>query len=424
MRKIKKVKSSRISRGFFALKTSARLLPKILSKEVNPEDILYSLMGKDIENFVQEVGTLKGSFLKASQLLSSYGEYYFPKEINLILKKVQNQSLVLDWTKIRPLLSNDILNNFEIEENAIAAASIGQVHFAKQNNTNEEVVIKVQYPGVKKAINLDILILKKLLNLSKIIPKKIIMDDIYFEIKKVLEEEMDYSKEIRKQIEYKKWIESFEGYRVPKVYENNSNDQMIMSEFISHPTLSDIGKNELPQEMRDLLGLRLLKLYFLEVFKGDYIQTDCHPGNFHFDQDGNLYVIDFGACIKFDQSVIKNYQVLIKSLFFQDRDLFFKILKDINDKNESKMIFNENDIWDYCILTTESLRSDDYDWGKTDLPDRLLAKAKDLISSVSVEKPPHNFIFLDRKLLGVFSILRKFESRINMIELCNEFLKD
>ena len=385
MKKIKQIKSSKLSRGFFALKTSARLIPKLLNKDINPEEILYSLIGKDVESFVHEVGTLKGSFLKASQLLSSYGEYYFPKEINLILKKVQNHSLVLEWNKIYPLIPESILNKYMIDESALAAASIGQVHKAIDKDSGQEVVLKIQYPGVRKAIDLDIRILKTLLNLSKVIPKKVIMDDIYHEIKNVLEEEMDYPKESEKQYQYKNWIEQFEGYKVPKVYTDITKDNLIISEYINHPTLSDLHSESLTQVKRNIIGQRILKLYFLEVFKGEYIQTDCHPGNYHFDKDNNLYIIDFGACIKFSPNTIKSYQGLIKYLFKKEKEQFFSTLEDINKSNNSGFSFNREDIWDYCQLAIEPLYSEMYDWGKTDLPDRLLKKAKNLIQSVSVD---------------------------------------
>lgn len=424
MRKIKKLKASKFSRSFFALKTSAKLLPKLLSKEISPEDILYSLIGKDIEKFVNDVGSLKGSFLKASQLLSSYGEYYFPNEINQILKKVQNQSLVLEWDKIKPHLDKKLFKKYDIQSEAMAAASIGQVHRAKNIDSGKEVVIKIQYPGVRKAIDLDILILKKLLGLSKLIPRGIVMDDIYFEIKKVLEEEMNYPKEIEKHRNYKEWIESYNGYKVPLIYDEVSAENIIISEYIKYPTLSEIDPDSLGQVDRNLVGERILRLFFLEIFKGEYIQTDCHPGNYHLDNEGNIYIIDFGAVLKYERHVILKYQTLIKSLYLKNRKNFFKTLDLINNELGSELIFDQEQIWNYCQLAISPLYADNYDWGTTDLPDRLLAKAKELISTVKIEKPPHHFIFLDRKLLGVFSILRKFESRINMLELSNEFLKD
>jgi predicted unusual protein kinase regulating ubiquinone biosynthesis (AarF/ABC1/UbiB family) len=422
---LKSIKSSKFARGVFALKTGAKIIPKLLSKDISPEELLTSLMGKDVNQFVHEVGSLKGSFLKASQLLSSYGEYYFPKEINQVLKKVQNQSLTLSWQKINPLIPNKLKNELLIEEIPIAAASIGQVHKAFIKNSNKDVVLKIQYPGIKKAIQLDILILRNLIGLIKIIPNEINMDDIYEEIKKVLEEEMNYELEAKKQIEYSDWIKNIAGYKVPKIYLDYSDDQLIVSEYIKYPTLSELDADQLSQDLRNQIGERILYLFFSEVFKGRYIQTDCHPGNYHFDINNlELYIIDFGALIEFDEEILKHYQNVILNLYLKKKSNFFKTLKNINELNNSSFEFDEDDLWEYCQLAISPLRSDIYDWGSTDLPDQLLTKAKSMIKKIKVNKPPHQFIFLDRKLLGVFSILRKYNSKVNMQSIVAEFIKE
>jgi len=151
MKLIKKLKNNKFQRSYFALKTISKAIPGMISNETTPERLLKSLMGNNIEKFLDEVGALKGSLLKAAQLISSYGEYYFPSELNEILRRLLSQNHYLSWDQIYKHIPKSFLNDLEIEETPIAAASIGQVHRAKILKTGEQIVLKIRYPGVKKS---------------------------------------------------------------------------------------------------------------------------------------------------------------------------------------------------------------------------------------------------------------------------------
>ncbi len=120
---------------------------------------------------VEELGRLKGSIMKAGQMLSVYGEHFFPPEVNRILKTLQMQSRAVSWDEMAKVLvaqlGDEILSELHIDPEPLAAASMGQVYRATHKESGEVLAIKVQYPGVDKAIDSDLNTLNKI---SPIIP--------------------------------------------------------------------------------------------------------------------------------------------------------------------------------------------------------------------------------------------------------------
>lgn len=426
MKRLKGIKSSKTARALYAFKSAVKILPEVITgKDLDVENILQKLAGKNIEKFINEVGAYKGSVLKAAQILSSYGEYYFSEDINKTLRKVLSHSQFLDANVLLEQVPVEVRRKLTIDETPLAAASIGQVHRATITETGEQVVLKIQYPGIRKAISLDMKILKGLVSLLKILPKNIDMSQIYKEVQRVLEYEMDYVTELNTQSQFARIFKDQNDFYIPKVYPNLSTNTVLVSEFIDAKPLSLIDISLLSQKDRDRIGSQVMYLYFYEIFNSNYIQTDCHGGNFlirEVEGDFELVLIDFGSCLKFQDEILEEYKNLLRGIFLKDRELFIKTFKNILDKSNDNYHVDEDMIWDYCSLAASPMDSNNYDWGETNLPDLILEKSKDLISGLDIQRPPHHFIFLDRKLLGTFSILRKLKSKVDMKTLANDFL--
>lgn len=419
MKKLLQLKSSGISRGLFAAKSAARMIPSLLSRETDPRVLFRELIGSSINQFVDDVGELKGSILKAAQILSLYGEYYLPPEINEILKKVQSQGHFLGWEKVLPLIHPSILSAIEIETTPVAAASIGQVHRGKVIATGETVAVKIQYPGIRKAIDLDMRLIRTIFSMSRVLPKKINLDPIYREIRKVLIEEMDYVHEARKHAAYLELTKEIPGCSVPALYPEFCNAQVITSEFIDGIPLSSLP--DLPQEERNRMGETLFRLFLHEIFRGNLIQTDSHPGNFLY-RKGEIVLIDFGACLEYSERDLKNYRSLLIEMYRGNKESFLVSLDAIT-KDKGKYEVDRDLLWRYCELAGSPLRSESFDWGATTLPDELVPIATEMVMSASIETPPHEFIFLDRKVLGLFSLLRSLRANFNVKAIAEEYLR-
>lgn len=122
------------------------------------------------------------------------------------VEKVLKAELGVDWR-----------SNFEeFEMKPFAAASIGQVHYARTAD-GEEVAIKIQYPGVARGINSDIDNLVGIMKVWNIFPEGMFIDNVVVVAKRELAWEVDYIREAECTRAFKKLLQPYPEYYVPNV---------------------------------------------------------------------------------------------------------------------------------------------------------------------------------------------------------------
>ena len=103
---------------------------------------------------------MRGAALKLGQILSTLEEKTFPKILKDALQRARDQANFMPEEQLFETISSqlgvDWKENFEyFQAKPIAAASIGQVHYARLKN-GDHVAIKVQYPGIAHSIEADL----------------------------------------------------------------------------------------------------------------------------------------------------------------------------------------------------------------------------------------------------------------------------
>ncbi len=385
--------------------------------------------------FTNEVGQLKGSLMKAGQMLSMYGEHFFPPEVNQFLKTLQQDSPPLAWEPILDILTKELgpqkLSELEIETTSLASASMGQVHRAKIKKTGKQIVLKIQYPNVDKAIDSDLKAIKTFLNFTKVLPQDVNFDSVFDEIRSMLVLETDYQNEALMTKQYQKLLLRDDRYLIPEIIDEFSTKKIIASTYIKGLRVDDPLIQNLSQERRNRLAENFLELYFKELFEWNFIQTDPHLGNYQIllEADGSdkLILFDFGAAKQYPQSFMNNYASMIKAALNNDHtaleeaSLRLKFL-DQNDSTELKALFQK-----FCMETVEPfLLPNDarskgkldsaglYDWKQTDLPQRLSKMVFDIIKlNKPWRTPPQEILFIDRKTGGVFIFLSVLKAKLN-----------
>ena len=111
---------------------------------------------KELTNLLVELGP---AFVKAGQALSTRPDIV-PVVLLEELSELQDQLPGFDGDKAMELIEEDLSSKvneifLEIDKNPISAASLGQVHKARLKN-NEVVAVKVQRPGLREQITLDL----------------------------------------------------------------------------------------------------------------------------------------------------------------------------------------------------------------------------------------------------------------------------
>lgn len=422
MKKIKNIKKGMISRNASLAKYAFRTGLSFLKKKNDPKDILQSIIGVDAKKFVDEISYFKGSVTKAGQLISQYGEYYLSPQINEKLKLLQTSTHFLDFEKIKDQIPEKAFLDLDIHTEPLAAASIGQVHQAFHKDNNKEYVLKIQYHGIEKAIKSDLRLIKFFVDGIKMVPKGVDTTDVFNQIESVLRKEMDYERERKVLLEYKTLLND-NFYYVPKVLKKYSNKKVICLEFIDGFPLSDISYENSSREKVNKLGEKIFELFLKEIFELNLVQTDAHGGNYYVNEDlDKLFLLDFGACLDFEEEVLNFYRGFLKYSYLLDENNFFKTLENFISFSEKSLTYDRSILWEYMSLASSPLRSYHYHWGETKILDELFALGSKLRKSLKFDSVPSQFIFLDRKVMGVFTLLRKLKSEFNVDAICKKYL--
>lgn len=201
----------------------------------------------------------------------------------------------------------------------IAAASLGQVHKARLH-TGEEVVVKVQRPGLDKLFDLDFKILGRLVRVcQRYFPwtNQYDLEAIYCEFAQILYQEIDYVQEAMNADRFRYNFRDHPRIRAPKVYPKFTTKKVLTMEYLPGIKVNDRKSLEAcgisPREMNQLGICSYLK----QLLQDGFFQADPHPGNMAVSQDGCLIFYDFGMmaevkAIDRDQMIKTFFAVLRK----------------------------------------------------------------------------------------------------------------
>ncbi|XP_050204862.1 protein ACTIVITY OF BC1 COMPLEX KINASE 8, chloroplastic [Mercurialis annua] len=192
---------------------------------------------------------------------------------------------------------NNIFDRFDYEP--IAAASLGQVHRAKLKG--EEVVVKVQRPGLKDLFDIDLKNLRVIAEyLQKVDPKsdgaKRDWVAIYDECANVLYQEIDYTKEAANAELFASNFKDLEYVKVPSIYWEFTTPQVLTMEYVPGIKINKIQAIDQLGVDRKRLGRYAVESYLEQILSHGFFHADPHPGNIAVDDvnGGRLIFYDFG----------------------------------------------------------------------------------------------------------------------------------
>ena len=244
--------------------------------------------------------TLGPTFIKIGQAISTRADLLplaYIKELSKLQDHVPSFPRDIAFGIITGELNAPICELYaEIEDEPVAAASLGQVYRARLHS-GEIVAVKVQRPNLAGVINFDLAVLHQIAHFIKRFPdlnRGIDWNGTIDEFAAVIFEEMDYLQEGRNaetfQDNFRKWREVY----VPKIYWSHASPRVLTMEFIGGTkplelqTLRDRGID--PPEIVRLIS----RTYLKQLLEDGFFHADPHPGNLRVMDDGRLAFFDFG----------------------------------------------------------------------------------------------------------------------------------
>lgn len=426
----KKIPTSAFARGTKLMGLAGKIVLNEVSSRVKTWDDQNTKLQNKIgmaQDVVKTLSHLKGASMKLGQLMSMDLSQYLPPEIIKILEQLHAQVTFLPYEKIETILKKELSKKFpdlkNISEKPIAAASIGQVHRATLNG--EEVVIKVQYPGVAESIPSDIKILKLIVSqLGMFQGKKVDFTSFFEEIESVLVKEADYRHELKMHELYR---EKFKDtpYIIPKVYPEYSTDKIITQEYIQGESLISFIEKNPSYEDRFRLADLFLKLYMTELFEFGLVQTDPNPGNFLITPDQSIALLDFGAVKVYDTSFIEGYRRVLDAAHYNKRELLLSEsirmgFIDARESDDAKNTYLEM----MDLLAAPFSSGEEFDFGDQSFLNKSRDYSWELTRKCKYSPPPRELIFLHRKLVGIFVLIKKLDIKLRLKDYWEDFLQN
>jgi len=300
----------------------------------NPEGRQAALERRHIEaaeQIVAALGTMKGAAMKVGQVMSFLDMGLVPEEyreeFQARLAALRDAAPTVTFKQMRAVIEQELgaplSETFrELQEEPIAAASIGQVYRAKLHD-GREVAVKVQYPGVAAAVRADMQNLGLILRLAKRIAPGMDPQAIGGEIRDRIEEELDYELEAQNQRAMARLFRGHPFIVVPEVISSLSHERMMVSEYVHGTGFEELKRR--PQEERDRIGEMLFRFYFGCLYRHRQFSGDPHPGNSMLLDDGRMAFFDFGLFKRMSAHAVELEMAVARAVVAGDKETIMRL---------------------------------------------------------------------------------------------------
>jgi predicted unusual protein kinase regulating ubiquinone biosynthesis (AarF/ABC1/UbiB family) len=381
------------------------------------------------ENIVKTLGEMKGLAMKVGQLLS-YVDGTVPPEYQGIyrqaLSKLQSKAPPLAYTKVREQIAQELgdypENLFEaFEQQPFAAASIGQVHKARFKGA--DVAVKVQYPGIDKAIETELKDAQMIEKAFSPISKRFNARATLSEIKSRVEEELDYIHEAQIQAQFAKKFAYWNEVVIPTVYQERSSRRILTTQFIEGKRFQEMSETS-SQEEKNRLGELLYRFVFEGFYRFRIFNGDPHPGNYLFLADGRVAFLDYGCAVSLSREDVGLFKEMHVANYENDNVRATEVMVQLLEVDRSKKAHVET-VKEYAEYLLLPYMKDEPFHYNNEFARGTVTKAanlfrKTLVATGSVPTTPPRFTFLNRLQWGFVSVLALLDARVN----CHRILKE
>jgi predicted unusual protein kinase regulating ubiquinone biosynthesis (AarF/ABC1/UbiB family) len=260
---------------------------------------------KNATRVFETAAELRGPFMKLVQLFAIQSGL-LPEQYVDTLSPLQDQAPPLPWDEFRPVLVHELGREPEkifrwVQREPIAAASLGQV-YAGMLHDGSQVAIKVQYPGIREAVDRDLDAFRRFLRAQRRFGPRtplteLNLDEMLSDLSDRLREETDYRREAANVELFRRIYRGWDWVHIPRVRFKYSTDRVLTMDLMTGAPLGDVLRAEGVSPEREQLMLRLCRMFDYECYGVGVFHADPHPGNKLIAPDGSIHLLDFG-CVK------------------------------------------------------------------------------------------------------------------------------
>lgn len=274
-----------------------------------------------VRMMLEELGP---TFVKLGQVLSTRPDL-IPPEFADELAKLQRHVPPFEFDNVRQIVEQELGASLDerfarFDREPLAAASIGQVHRARLPD-GREVVVKVQRPGIRRTIEVDLEILQHLAELAERHVDGFALHKptrIVEEFARVLERELDFTAEAAHLERFARLFEHDPTVRVPRVHREATTSVVLTMEYVDGIPVTDLDVLRRAGVDPRRLAAHGTQLTLKQLFVFGFFHADPHPGNIFALPGDVVCLLDFGMMGRLDRQAREDFADLIYAVAQRD----------------------------------------------------------------------------------------------------------
>ena len=375
----------------------------------------------------EKLSELRGAAMKVGQLLSMDAGDILPAELATILARLRADARSMPMSEVVAVMQESFGQGWEhhfkrLSFRPMAAASIGQVH-AAISQSDRQLALKIQYPGIGQSIDSDVGNVATLLNVSRLVPDGLDLQPLLQEAKRQLHDEANYLLEAGHLRRFAVALEDTPEFLVPGVDEELTRENILAMDFLEGEPIESL--TTATQTTRDRVVELLLELLFRELFEFGMIQTDPNFANFLYNtKTRQLGLLDFGATRRYPVVVTEAYWGLLEAALRKDHAAMSKSAHEIGYFKKDIHARQRATVMELFVLATEPARTRGrFDFGASDLAGRIRGAGMALSFEQGYwHTPPADAVFLHRKLGGLYLLAARLRAKVDVRIILERYL--
>lgn len=313
----------------------------------------------------------------------------------------------------------------EFDGQAIASASIGQVHRARLHD-GTPVVVKVQHADIQKKVHEDLEVMAGLATLAGHIPELAVWKPnvLVEQLSKSLRRELNFNRELQNLQLFRQLLQEEQGLLIPEPYPELSSARVLTMEFLDGKAVNRItnsGESDFCDEATcQDLARRAAEIYVEMIFTHGVYHADPHPGNLLIvDNDASekcLGLLDFGMVGRIDERLRETIEEMLLAVAARDTSRLTTLIKRVGTApprlDDSILSIDVADL--IATYGSQPLESFDLSGALNDVTD--------IMHRYQISLPPQTSLLI-KMLISLEGTLHQLSPKFSLLEVMQPFFR-
>lgn len=368
------------------------------------------------------LGRSKGPLMKVAQMMATIPDL-LPPDLAEAFAELQTNAPPMGWPFVQRRMRGELGPAWEesftqFERDAVAAASLGQVHRATLLD-GRPAAIKLQYPDMASAVEADITQLNNLAGAYRRFGKVVDPSQIQIELADRLREELDYEREAKHMNLYRLMHADTAGVKVPEPIAALSTKRLLTMTWLEGAAFKSML--DAPQDVRNRMAELLFIAWWRPMAKFGVIHGDPHLGNYTFTGNAaELNMLDFGCVRIFPPAFVQGVVKLYRALQNDDIDGVGAAYRDWGFGDLPRGAVEALTIWAkfmYAPMLDDRVRTAADGVKPGEYGRKEIMRVKDAIQAYGPITVPREFVFMDRAAIGLGAAFLHLRAELNFHQL-------